>query len=115
MNFWLNPEGANEDPWKLKNLYNIQRYPYKHHDNTVLNDKASESAILDSVAQFKAAGGGCLVENSTLGLQRRTDFLREVSRATGVHVVAGTGFYVDQYINMYNVTEATSVESMTDH
>jgi len=115
MNFWLSPEGANEDPWQLKNLYNIQRYPYKHHDNTVLNDSASENAILDSVALFKSAGGGCLVENSTMGLQRRTNFLKEVSKATGVHIVAGTGFYVDQYIDKLGVKEATSVESMTDH
>ena len=99
MDFWLAPEDASEAPWELKNLYEIQRWPYQHHDNAVLNDASSEAAVIDSVALFKSAGGGCLVDNSTLGLKRKTGFLRDVSKATGVHVVAGTGFYVDQYIN----------------
>ena len=63
--------------------------------------------------QFKAAGGGCLVENSTKGLQRRTAFLKHVSETSGVHVVAGTGFYVDQYKEMLGLKGAETVEGMT--
>ena len=65
------------------------------------------------VAQFKAAGGGCLVENSTKGLQRRTAFLKHVSETSGIHVVAGTGFYVDQYKEMLGLKGAETVEGMT--
>jgi len=67
------------------------------------------------IAQFKAAGGGCLVENSTKGLQRRTAFLKHVSETSGVHVVAGTGFYVDQYREMLGLKGAETVEGMTNH
>ena len=65
------------------------------------------------MAQFKAAGGGCLGENSTKGLQRRTAFLKHVSETSGVHVVAGTGFYVDQYKEMLGLKGAETVEGMT--
>ena len=36
-------------------------------------------------------GGGCIVENSTFGLNRKTAFLKRLSQETGVHIVAGTG------------------------
>ena len=39
-------------------------------------------------------GGGTIVENSTVGLQRDVQFLQQLSKDTGVHVVAGTGKYI---------------------
>ena len=41
-------------------------------------------------------GGGCIVENSTFGLNRKTAFLKKLSQETGVHIVAGTG--IDLFI-----------------
>ena len=64
---------------------------YSHNDNLVMNDKAAGDAVLESVKLFKEAGGGCIVENSTTGLHRRTAFNKMVSQETGVHVVQGTG------------------------
>ena len=81
-------------PINLQNIGWIRQFPYAHKDNLVYNDINTEQAILDSVCEFSAAGGGCIVENSTQGLSRRSGFLREVSLQTGVHVVAGTGYYV---------------------
>ena len=66
---------------------------YSHDDNIVFNDVAAEEAVTDSVKEFKAAGGGCLVENSTKGLHRKSSFLKDLSKATGVNIVAGTGMY----------------------
>jgi len=66
-------------------------FSLSHADNIVLNDSLSEKSVLDSVAQFSSAGGGCLVENSTLGLHRKSHFMKRVTEETGVHVVAGTG------------------------
>ena len=54
-------------------------------------DESAEEAVLFSVKNFKANGGGCLVENSTFGLNRRTSFLKKLSEETGVHIIAGTG------------------------
>ncbi len=69
----------------------FMQHRYSHVNNIFLNDKESEEAVLESVARFAKLGGGCLVENSTVGLRRKTNFLREVSQKTGVHVIAGTG------------------------
>ena len=69
-------------------------FRYSHDDNLVFNDAESESAVVESVEMFRRHGGGAIVENSTFGLNRKTSFLKEVSLKTGVHVIAGTGYYV---------------------
>ena len=59
-----------------------------------MGDEACESAVIDSLKKFKAAGGGCIVENSTFGLNRRSGFLKNSSQETGVHIIAGTGTWI---------------------
>ena len=44
-------------------------------------------------------GGGCIVENSTFGLNRKTAFLKKLSQETGVHIVAGTGIEIPKFLN----------------
>ena len=48
---------------------------------------------MHSVKNFKKAGGGCIVENSTIGFNRKTEFLKRLSKESGVHIIAGTGKY----------------------
>ena len=59
----------------------------------MLLNESAEEAVVHSVNNFKKAGGGCLVENSTFGLNRNTAFLKQLSEETGVHIIAGTGLY----------------------
>ena len=75
---------------KNYDLFSIFRY--SHKDNLHMGDFASELAVIESLKAFKKAGGGCIVENSTFGLNRRTSFLKELSLETGVQIIAGTGF-----------------------
>ena len=70
-------------------------FRYSHKDNLSMGDKNCENGVLESLKAFKAAGGGCIVENSTFGLNRRTSFLKELSQETGVHIIAGTGIFID--------------------
>jgi phosphotriesterase-related protein len=46
------------------------------------------------LAAFRAAGGGTIVDLTTLGLGPDPVGLRELSVATGVNIVAGTGVYI---------------------
>lgn len=78
-------------PWTLKNVGWIQQWPYSHYNNLTLTDAEGEEAVLQSLIQFKAAGGGCIVENSTIGMNRKTSSLREFSARSGVHIIVGTG------------------------
>ena len=50
-------------------------------------------------------GGGTVVENTTIGVERDIKFLRQLSQATGVHIVAGTGIYHASH----NISRATQV------
>lgn len=59
--------------------------------NLVLDDPAVAAREL---SRFREAGGGAIVEVSSIGAGRREDHFRAVSRKAGVHVVAGTGFYI---------------------
>ena len=84
---------------------------FSHKSNLYLNDKQGESAVTDSLVKFKQAGGACVMENSTLGWNRRTQFLRRLSKTTGVHVVVGTGYYLQNSVSEEIVSQAT-VEHM---
>ena len=46
---------------------------------------------------FERAGGSCLVDQTSIGLARDPVGLQQVSRATGVHIVMGTGYYLFEY------------------
>lgn len=51
-----------------------------------------EDAAVRELASFREAGGGAVVEMTTVDYGRDTAALQRVSRASGVHVVAATGF-----------------------
>lgn len=46
--------------------------------------------LLNCVFQQEMGGSG-MVENSTIGLHRDVTFLKGLSEATGVHIIAGAG------------------------
>lgn len=54
-----------------------------------------EGAVAE-LAHFRAAGGRALAEVTVHGWGRDVTVLREISRRAGVHVVATSGFYVEE-------------------
>jgi phosphotriesterase-related protein len=64
--------------------------PYVCRPNLLLDDPQRAVAELD---YFRAAGGGGLIELTALGLSPRPADLRRIAAASGVHVVAGCGWY----------------------
>lgn len=62
---------------------------YPNRDNLILGD---ETTALQELADYRKRGGGTLVDVTSIGLGRDPAALRRVSRATGVHVVMGTGW-----------------------
>ena len=61
-----------------------------NRDNDIMGDLGE---MIDEVAEFRRAGGGAIVEVSSLGLARDPLALRRLSRASGLHVVMGAGWY----------------------
>ena len=78
------------EPVSLRNLSWVRRNYLSNRDNIVLDD---EALAIEEAARFKAAGGGTIVDASSIGIRRDPRALQRISRATGLHVVAATGYY----------------------
>ena len=78
-------------PFSLEHLGWIRTHYFRHHPNLALDDE--ETAAFE-VGLYRAAGGSTIVDVSTPGIGRDPLALARLSRATGVHVVMATGFYV---------------------
>jgi phosphotriesterase-related protein len=57
----------------------------------------SEAAAISEVEDFRASGGSAIIDTSPLGIGRSPVGLVNVSLATGVHIVAATGFHKPRY------------------
>ena len=45
---------------------------------------------------YKRAGGGTIVEVSNIGMSRDPLGLANIARATGLHIIMGSGYYMGQ-------------------
>ena len=66
---------------------------------------------LAEVVEFKKAGGGAIVDTTNFGLTRDPDALLRVSKASGLHVVMGAGWYM-KTLHPPDMTERT-VDELT--
>lgn len=67
----------------------------KNNPDTILND---EVGMGEELGHFHRAGGRAMVELTNEGMGRNLERLRRLSKKTGVHIIACTGFYKDPYI-----------------
>lgn len=82
-------------PICLENRADVARNWF-YYGNYKIND------IDDVIAEarlFKRHGGGCLVDQTSIGLARDPKGLQFVARETGVHVVMATSYYTHEYHN----------------
>jgi len=61
-------------------------------DNKKLSD---EQLTINEVLRYKAAGGNSIVELTSVNIGRDPVALAHISRATGLNVIMGSGYYVD--------------------
>ncbi|XP_056375140.1 phosphotriesterase-related protein isoform X1 [Hyla sarda] len=97
-------------PIEMKNLFWLKQNPYSNKENLLLNEEVD--AVREELVAFKAAGGGCIVENTTTGISRDVKTLKRLAQETGVHIVSGAGFYVDATHSPE--TRSKSVEQLTE-
>src|SRR4051812_21122978 len=62
-------------------------------DNLILCD---EDQTIAELQHYFRAGGNSLVDATCIGMGRDPLALQRISRATGLHIVMGTGFYVER-------------------
>ncbi|WP_127126955.1 phosphotriesterase [Georgenia sp. SYP-B2076] len=88
----LDPDVFAEQPVSPPLLWDLKHDPFGNKDNCRLDDV---DVAVEEVRRFAALGGSTILEATGLGIGRNLAGLREVSERTGVHIVAGTGFYLE--------------------
>ncbi len=83
--------------------------------------KAEEGHKLDSVEkaiemldEFKAIGGGCIIETTPKSWGRNTPGMVEASKASGVHVVACTGYICEEHGLMTEEVSDLTINQVAD-
>jgi phosphotriesterase-related protein len=82
------PENSNVT---MENIGFLRWNPMALEDNLVIDDK---QLAIEEVSSLKAVGGSGLVDLTCIGIGPRIEDLVTVSEATGLHIMAGCGFYV---------------------
>jgi phosphotriesterase-related protein len=83
-----------DEPVSLANLAWVRRNYLSSRDNIVLDD---EAVAIEEAALFKSAGGGTIVDVGSIGIRPDPHALRRISQATGLHVIAATGYYTEDF------------------
>ena len=81
------------EPVTMENLGWVRYDPFRSYDNLLRLD---EDEAISEALLFQRAGGGTIVDTTSIGIRRDPLALARVSSATGVNVVMGAGYYVHQ-------------------
>ena len=79
----------------LDNVWEINRRSTSDYGNQSNDDCA---VALAELIRLRESGGSAIVDLSNFGLKPDPEGLRSLSRASGVTIVQGAGYYVDEYI-----------------
>jgi len=79
----------------LENRWKINYHMHKHVDNL---DLSSEDDIIRELQLYKAAGGSSIVDVTPLGIGRDVRALQRISQATGLHIIACSGLYIEDSV-----------------
>ena len=77
----------------LSNLGWIRINWTSNRDNLLLLD---EDLMIREAHLYREAGGRTIVDTTSIGISRNPEALVRISRATGLNVIMGTGYYVGQ-------------------
>jgi phosphotriesterase-related protein len=92
-----NPPQAGErhrafQPVTIDNLGWVRYDPFKNHPNLLTLD---EEVSISEALLFRQEGGGTMIDTtSAVGIRRDPLALARISRATGLNIVMGSGYYV---------------------
>lgn len=95
----------------------VKRDPYALRDNMVMQEVALAAKEL---GYFAERGGKSVVDTTNIGWGRNPEGLKKISEATGLHIVASTGFYVEpahpSFVKEVLIEELTSrmVKELTE-
>ena len=88
----------------------IRYYHQANHDNYQLLDKQT---AIDEILLYKEHGGVSVVDATSIGVCRNPQGLRDISEQTGINIIMGSGFYVNDSHPDY--VENISVKKLAEH
>lgn len=101
---------------RLDNLFEIRHHWCRHAGHHVLTDR---DVAVAELAHLRDAGGSALVELTCEGIAPDPAGLAEIARRTGLHIIAGSGPYVEAYLSPAarerNVAEVTAAMMRSVH
>jgi predicted metal-dependent phosphotriesterase family hydrolase len=77
-------------------------------------DSPTEKRVIANVRAFASVGGTLMVDCTPPGYGRYPDFMAEVSAQTGVHIVACTGGFTEQFAPLHPVVRALDTDALAD-
>lgn len=98
-----------EAPVGINNIDVLRRNPFLVRDNMVLED--FDTAVYE-MQRFKKAGGDTLVDLTNIGINRNLKKMRDVSKVSGVNVIAGCGLYTA--LTIHEPYRSMSAEKIAD-
>lgn len=104
--------GRYEAPFSLDILGWIHHGRWMNKENAGLDDIPTQ---IEEVGLYKQFGGTALVDATNIGIGRDPVGLTRISRATGVHIIMGSSFYVASRhpADMDERTEGSLVDQIT--
>ncbi len=73
-----------------------------------------QPVLLEELAAFREAGGRSLVDLTLPGVGRDPDWLTDIARASGLHIVMGCGWYRGAYYPAEALIDRRSVDALAD-
>lgn len=73
-----------------------------------------EPVILEELASYRESGGRSLVDLTPAGVGRDPAWLARIARASGLHIVMGSGWYRGAYYPAEALIDRRSVDSLAD-
>jgi phosphotriesterase-related protein len=93
----ISPPEARSHPGEVITLANCGHFRRYSHLNPFNLRLTNEAEAIDEMRDFKSAGGGTVVEATSIGLCRDPAGLRRIAQASGVHIIMGASYYVHNY------------------
>lgn len=93
----------------LENVHDIRFHWTRHYGNHILDD---EHLMARELADYRAAGGGTVVDLTIRGIAPNPAGLARVARRSDVNIVAGTGYYIAEFCA--SELAETSTDAMAD-
>jgi predicted metal-dependent phosphotriesterase family hydrolase len=76
--------------------------------------RRDKPVIVEELDAFKGAGGGAIVDLTLDGVGRDPEWLAQIARATGLHVVMGSGWYRGAHYPAEALIDRRSVDALAD-